>query len=576
MLNANAADPGASQEALELHGLRIPLRDGVELAADVFVPQSRAARPLIVEITPYGRGPESMNFRSEAPYWHRHGYAFAVVDCRGTGDSGGEFVFMSQEGEDGHDVVEWLARQPWCNGRIGMRGASYSGGNQWFTARQRPPHLRAIVPNASGTGSMDDVTYLGGIFHFGWALPWIGMSFMKLKPAAGGAIDWAALLKHRPLRTADEQVYGRVLPLYRQLLEHPLRDDFQRHSEMSDADYAGIDLPALAFSGWLDGTLQGTLEHFGQMRRHSPARAQQWLVVGPWEHGPCSEGGTDYLTGLPITQVGDQVMPPHSLLPGQEITRAFYDAHLKDGPAFDAPTARLYITGVERWLHSADWPPPGIVLQPWHLRSSERLLPEAPGTEAPDCYLSDPMNPVPSTAASASGEVRSLVGWPVDLKPLVERDDVLVYLSDPMVDTLTVVGDVEALLWISSDAPDFDVVVRIEDVDPQGRGRKLGSKNAGLKGARTRMGLEREVLLKPGELAELRVRLMGIGHAFLPGHRIRLSVCGTAYPDIFPNPHSGACRATDRSEPRVATQWLHHDATHPSRLVLPVLAWPQD
>ncbi|CAF3986573.1 unnamed protein product, partial [Rotaria sordida] len=152
---------------------RVRLRDGVELAVDYLVVSNIGRFPVILELTPYGRGPDRFNYRYEASYWRKYGYAFVIADCRGTGDSDGEMVFFSREGQDGYDLIEWIANQPWSNGRIGMRGSSYTGTNQWFIAREQPPHLSCITPSATMGRPMQDVPYFDGAFAVGWAINWI-------------------------------------------------------------------------------------------------------------------------------------------------------------------------------------------------------------------------------------------------------------------------------------------------------------------------------------------------------------------------------------------------------------------
>ncbi|CAF1574557.1 unnamed protein product [Didymodactylos carnosus] len=151
--------PAANQEAAPaFKTTRASMRDGVELAIDYLVVSETGRFPAIVELTPYGRGIAAPNFRNEATYWREHGYAFVIADCRGTGDSQGEMVFFALEGKDGHGLIEWIARQPWSNGRVAMRGSSYSGTNQWFTAREQPPHLSCITPSATLWRPMQDVS----------------------------------------------------------------------------------------------------------------------------------------------------------------------------------------------------------------------------------------------------------------------------------------------------------------------------------------------------------------------------------------------------------------------------------
>lgn len=568
----------------ELNAVSIPLRDGVELAGDCFIGDGTQPLPAILELTPYGRGRDRPNFSGEAGYWVRHGYAFVIVECRGSGDSQGELRFAvgdGGDGEDGYDVVEWIARQPWCNGRVGMRGASYTGTNQWQVARQRPPSLKAIVPNATGHGA-DDVVYDGGIFHFNWALTWPA-SVAGSGVSMTAAPRWAAGLGQRPLREADVAVIGQDSRWYRHFLDHPPGDSaYWAASHYSADDYAAMQVPALAFTGWYDGTLRGTLAHDRGARATS--RHPVHLIVGPWEHSNCSEGGYNYFDGKPVDQIGDALLPPQAFLPGLAITRSFYDAYLKGHGGFEQPPVQLYVTGSERWIHADAWPPAEAQPRRLHLHSAGRanglggdgrLDWAVPQAEPPDSYIYDPMQPAFNTLSDLPGAPPNLPHHRVDMAPLIDRPDVLVYLSDALAERLTVVGDVMLVLHIRSDAPDTDFIARLEDVAPDGRAQRLGSREVAQAQVRWREGFDREVFLRPGEVASLTLRFGGLGHSFLAGHRLRLSVTSSAYPRMSPNPNTGGQIADDTQLPRVARQHVLHDVDWSSHLLLPCMSLPE-
>lgn len=560
-----------------LTGLRIPMRDGVHVVGDVMLPPGPGPFPVIVEFTPYGRGPDRLNFRGEAPDWNGRGYALAMVDSRGQGESEGTFAFFN-DGDDGYDLVEWLARQPWSNGRVGMRGSSYTGTNQWYAAKARPPHLRCITPDASGNDPLHElVPYHGGAFNFQWALTWVSpLSDSGVKPQ--GPLPWDRLRSHRPVLTADEAAFGRPLRLYREFLAHPTFDDYWKPTQLTDADYAAIDIPSLAFTGWFDGTLPGTVHHFGAMRRLSPARDRQFLVIGPWEHLTAPDGGYDFSKGYqPARKVGEYDVPENGFVDGRDLVRRFFDWCLKDGPKFEQAPARIFLTGSNRWLDLEDFPAPNTVSKPLYLASAGRangfggdgtLQWNAPRSGRPDRYVFDPQGPLPDV------KLEQRTAGPVDLGELIQRKDGLVYTSAPMTEAITIAGNVTLVLHASSDARDTDWIARLEDVGPDGRARKLGSGLGAVQRARYRAGYAREVPLTPGRTEEYRLEFFGIGHTFLPGHRVRVSLSSSAYPWFNPNPGTGNPIATDTAPPRVARQTIFHDRTRPSRLLLPVIPGP--
>lgn len=565
--------------ALPFFTARVPLRDGSTLAADVFTPSPDTPRPLVLEVTPYGRGPDGINFRSEAPFWLSRGYAMVIVDCRGKGDSQGAFEAFVHERADGFDIIEWLAVQPFCDGRIGMRGSSYTGTNPWFAALDQPPHLSAISPSASTANMRDEITWLGGIFSFEHSLTW-GSRSREGHPVLPPDLDWNALLNHRPMLTVDERLLGTASPGFRQLAAYFRADGAPHPQSFEAAEHARIAVPSLAFTGWQDGCLAGTLAHFQAARLHGAARDQQHLVVGPWDHMGAPDGGHDFRTGQPMSPLGDMAIPAHGFVPAREWICAFFDHHLKGEPAFKGPHARLFLTGSNRWIEADDYPPAADRRRLYlhsggganGLRGDGTLGWSTPGDETPDEYLHDPLHPVPSRLPDATGAMRTLREWPRDLGPLLDRADMLVYASLPLPEDLSVAGNVIVHLVVASDALDADFYCRLEDVGPDGRGMRLGSHGAARRRLRARHGPQgAEEPYVPGTAVELMLDLGGIGHTFLVGHRLRLSVCSSAYPETFPNPGTGQPVTTNTAEPRLARQRVYHDHSRPSWLELPVL-----
>ena len=563
--------------------VRIPMRDGVWLAADVFTEDRCIKHPLVLEITPYGRGSDGINFRDEAAFWLSRGYSMVVADCRGKGDSQGEFEAFVNERADCYDAIEWLAEQPFCNGRIGMRGSSYTGTNPWLAALDKPAHLKAISPSASTANIRDEITWFGGIFMFQHSLTW-GSRSREGHPVLSPDLDWDALLTHRPMIMVDEHLLGKPSPGFRQMAAYAGGDDVTPPQAFAGTEHSRINVPALAFTGWQDGCLAGTLAHFQGMRTHSDAGSTQYLVVGPWDHIGAPDGGHDYLTGQPVAPLGDLAIPAHGFLVARELICSFFDHHLKGGPTFPMPHARLFLTGSNYWFETGDYPPHEAERRSLYLHSGGQanglrgdgtLVWEAPDDETVDEFLHDPLHPVPSQLADATGKMRTLREWPRDLAPLLDRADVLVYLSSPLSADLSVVGKVVLNLVVASDALDADFFCRLEDVAPDGIGMRLGSHGAARRRLRARAGpTVAEEPYVPNTAVDLTLDLGGIGHTFLAGHQLRLSVCSSAYPEAFPNPGPGQPVTTNTAEPRVARQRVFHDAARPSWLELPVVLLP--
>ncbi|CAM4940820.1 unnamed protein product [Rotaria socialis] len=558
---------------------RVRLRDGVELAVDYLVVSNTGRFPVILELTPYGRGPDRINYRYEASYWRKHGYAFVIADCRGTGDSDGEMAYFSREGQDGYDLIEWIASQTWSNGRIGMRGSSYTGTNQWFIAREQPPHLSCITPSATLGRPMQDIPYFDGAFAVAWAINWIGFTLninvLIVNQSHPDPMTW---LNHRPLRTLDVYATGKKLLLYRTFLDHPTYDHFWHSIDFSPYDFARIKIPSLAFTGWFDGTMYGTIWRFQGARSYAPISDDHFLIIGPYTHSNAPDGGYDFRTGKAMRTVGDLPVAKNSLLPGLNMTHEFFEWCLKDDRRPVWKPVKFYITGSDRWMTRNVFPPPEAREVSLFLASNGyansivgngRLQWDMPSTAATDSYLYDPTKPVMSSINNKS------IGLPIDINPYLDRDDILVYTSELLNKSITVVGDIVVELMISSTACDTDFVIELMDVMTDGRSIKLGSKAAGQLRARYRDGVNQEILMLPNQTYLIRIDLHAIGHTFLPQHRIRLAVMSSFFPWISANPNTGAPIASDLQKPIIANQTIYHAPHQTSRIRLMLIDNPQ-
>jgi uncharacterized protein len=555
-----AASSGEAQGMIS-ETIRIPLRDGVRLVADIFRPDVPEKVPVIVEITPYRRG-SAFTYRHDAAFWVARGYALAIVDTRGCGDSDGTFVFFAQEGEDGFDCVEWLAALPWCSGRVGMTGGSYSGTNQWFTAQLVPPHLCCINPNSTAARFMEELAYLGGALHLGWTLAW---PLARRTPELAAKIDWAAILAHRPLYTADELVAGPE-PLHRTVLDHPHLDDFWRALALPDGADGVVSVPSLAMSGWYDTTLSGTVHNFHRARRLAADPRQHHLVIGPWDHDSSRRCGWQRDSAAPMARHGDLETAEAAILPFNELLGQFYDAYLKGVGTFSAPPVALFLGGDDRWIEADDLPLAECREISLFLGAAGTLSEMPPNDFGATAFRHDPANPVPVVI-----DGRSLVGAPIDIAELGDRGDVLSFATAPLSAPVTVCGTARVTLHASADAYDCDFVVRLVDLYPDGRAICLGSMGGGVTRARYRNGFEATAALSPGEAFVVEVNLHQIGHVFAAGHRIGVMVCGSAWPFLSVNPGTGNPIATDTAEPRLVMQTILTGGATASDIRLPVI-----
>ncbi len=554
---ALSAQPGIAAAQIRAHfDVRVPMRDGVELSTDIWLPNAEGTFPAILLRTPYQKAPQFDRYRLK--YFVQHGYAVLLQDVRGRGDSDGEFHFYFGEGEDGYDTIEWIARQPWSNGKVGTSGGSYLGTVQWLAARERPPHLACMIPTASSGRLFDELPYRGGAFVAPWALEWLnGTSGRATQGPSAASLDWEAIAAYRPLLTMDEFM-GRRMPLWREFLEHPTLDAYWRPINFEAEDFRQIDIPVLTVTGWFDGDQLGALSYWDGMTAHKSDNQEHYLIVGPWTHAQTYLGGA--------LNVGGLALAPQSVINIQEVRRKFFDYCLKGtAPSFDEPRARVYVTGVDEWRESAVYPPRMAQPTPLYLHSGGRantldgdgtLSWDEPGDERPDHYTYDPKRPLAGR------------GHAEDRRPLQRRDDVLVYTTEVLEDPVEIIGRVFVNLYASSDALDTDFTARIADVYPDGRALGLGP-TTGVRRARYRNGYKRTELLTPDKPELFQIELFDIAHRFLRGHRIRIEI-SSSDPSVNPNQNTGNPVATD-TEWRTANQTVYHDVRRGSHVLLPVM-----
>jgi len=571
ILPAQGADPPTWRPLIDQ---RVPMRDGVELSADVFVPRHTPTAPALLVRTPYNKNLPAHSVPGSqlpdlVPYFTSRGYALVVQDVRGRGDSDGEFIGYPQEVNDGHDTIGWIADQPWSNGDVCFMGVSYLGQVQWLAAKTKPPALKCMVSTAAHGLPFEEVPYKGGVFMFGH-LDWAHSVMGRLVNwYSAHYLDMDAGARHRPLLTADVAT-GRLNPLYRRDLEHDRLDDYHKSQMLFKEDFERIDIPVLHVTGWFDGDQPGAMYFWEGMRNHSPARDRQYLLVGPWQHAQTFFGGA--------TEIGHLSFTPDSVIDVARLHLDFYD-HFALGTAdgFDFPRARIYVTGANVWRDYDDYPPAEMTRKRLYLHSDGRagdaesdngsLTWQTPGEEPMDRYRHDPDNPVPLVPKQGWGPGVTPIQ---DLRPMQIREDVLVYSTEPLDEPVEIIGDVTLELYAASDSRDTDFLARLIDVFPDGMAVAIGQPVIGAIRARFRDGFEEPKLLEPGAIERYAIELDHFGHKFLPGHRIGHQITSSAYPVFSVNTNTGNPIATD-TESRIAAQTIYHDEAHPSALILPVM-----
>ncbi len=546
----------AQSAAIKQLHVRVPMRDGIQLSANVFRPGGPGQVSTILMRTPYGKG-EDWTSNHEA--FVEHGYAVVVEDVRGRYESQGTFQPLTQEPNDGSDTLNWIAKQPWSNGKVGMTGGSYLGIVQWKVAILNNPHLKTIFPWVSGDDDYRDRYYsTGGAMKLGHRLLWVEEN---LKQPGYDPPSFDKFVQTLPLRHADVVVTGQRNQMMQTIFDHPADDPFWQAISVRD-QLQNIKIPVFSLGGWYDNYVESDLDAFTTLQKQSGVHR---ILIGPWPHNvntvlPGSNFGRDSQIAFRRTQL------------------EWFDQWLKDKdvPLLSKPPVRIFVMGVNQWRDEAEWPPKGVRMTRYYLESGGHanslngdgtLTPQPVMKSLHDVFIFDPHNPVPTRGGAVCCNPQIFPWGPMDQRPVEQRSDVLVYTTPVLRDDLEVTGRIEVTLNAASTAPDTDFTAKVVDVQPNGVAINLTD---GLLRARFRNSLSKPELMKPGSVVEYKIDAGVTSNVFLKGHRIRIEISSSNFPRFDRNPNTGRPIA-DEKELLVATQTIHHDHKHESYVTLPVI-----
>jgi uncharacterized protein len=565
-----AASPVTVEKALHVH---VPMRDGVHLDANVFYPPGGARYPAILVRTPYGKGADFIPGYSS---FIEHGYAVVLQDVRGRYGSEGVFDALKQEGPDGYDTLNWIAAQPWSDGKVGMIGGSYLGIAQWRVALLNNPHLKAIFPVVSGSDDYFDRFYSpGGAMKLGHRLLWLSQN---LTPAGLPKPKFGSYIGHLPLRTSDTAATTRTLALYQTVLEHPTYDSFWKDLSVRDK-IDRVRVPVFAVGGWYDNYVESDLEAFAALHKPGKPDTRHRIMIGPWPHNMSSA-----FAGVAFGNDSSAPIRAYQLAwfdhwlkgaPEEASRRTPFTWHSVRAEVDEAPV-HLFVMGVNRWRDEQEWPLARTRYTPFYLTGKghantgkgDGALVWTLGKKAkPDQFLYDPRDPVPTMGGAVCCDPKVFPWGPMDQRPVEKRKDVLVYTSDPLKQDLEVTGPVKMVLYASSSAPDTDFTAKLIDVFPNGEARNLTD---GLLRVRYRNGLEKAELAVPGEVYPLTIDVGVTSNVFLEGHRIRVEISSSNFPRFDRNPNTGRTLA-DETTLKKAQQTVYHSRVYPSHILLPVI-----
>lgn len=540
----------------------VPMRDGVRLSADIYRPSKEGKYPVILLRTMYGKRNPGHKYSFTGSLFASQGYVFIVQDVRGKFDSEGEFYPYIYEAGDGHDTIEWAGTREWSTGKVGTYGFSYWGSTQWLPAPLRSTYLKAMVPVVTSQDVYPRWIY-NGIFRLNDVLVWHYENAPKRAQSAEG-VDWDRAVRTLPLLKADDSL-GADIPAYNDWITHPRPGPYWNRVRVDDR-VAAIQAPALIIDGWYDYYLNLAIDDFKRMKAAggSDEARQSVLLVGPWTHASKSK--------FDDADFGKQA----SFMRQVRTILAWFDYWLKGekNGILDGGSARYFTMGANEWRTANEWPPAGTRYTPYYLKSDGKansakgdgiLSETAPGAVKPDSYVADPENPVPSVGGtSIFGKLKA---GPFDQREVESREDVLVYTTAPLESDIEVTGPVRLVLYASSSARDTDFAVKLAEVRPNGTSVNVQS---AVYRASNRESLVKPALLEKDRVYRFEIDAGNTSMLFKKGHRIRLQIAGSNFPEYGRNLQTGEDNGTTVKTEK-ARQTVFHDRARPSHLVLPVM-----
>jgi len=582
--------------------VRVSMRDGVPLAADLYLPardgeMAEGPFPAVLERTPY----DKENKAAEGRYFARHGYVAVMQDVRGRFASEGEWYPFAKEAPDGYDAVEWVAARPWSDGRVGTIGGSYCGSDQSALATLDPPHLEAMVVAVGTSNYHTSSMRHNGALELRFMVYAFRMATTSRQALADPTLA-AALqedfdrigewLTRTPYKKGSSAL--RFLPSYEQWLldilgEGDFNDYWKQRGYAIDPYYEEhADVPTIYLGGWYDSYARGTTSNYVALSRMK--KSPQRLVMGPWTHGGWGEsfaGDVDF--------GADAVLDDYN-----GFRRRWFDRWLKeiDNGVDREPPVRYFVMGggdsrkdrsgrlshLGVWRHADDWPLPNTRYIPYYLHAGGALGLELPAASEPSRYTFDPRDPVPTIGGCISAAPQVMPAGAYDQRgdrrfygcadglPLAARSDVLVFQTPVLEEDVEVIGPLAVHLWASSSAADTDFAVKLIDVHPPNpdypHGFAQNITDSIIRG-RYRSGRERPERMEPGKVCAFEIVMYPTANLFQRGHRIRLDVSSSNFPRFDLNPNTGGSLGRERRIV-LAENAVYHDPEHPSHILLPM------
>ncbi len=583
----------------------MPMRDGVRLATDIYRPKGDDPVPIVFSRTPYnfntyGNGEMNTRGMQSALEWVKKGYAYVVQNERGRFFSEGEWDILGTPLSDGYDAMEWMSKQPWSNGKIGTLGCSSTAEWQMAVASMNHPAHAALVPQAFGAGvGRIGEFYEQGNFYRGGAnqmlfTAWLyGTQHDPMAPRLPVGIqqkdllrlqkfydmapeypkvDWKEGLSHLPVEDIIENVDG-PMGIYEEMITRDPNDEKWYQGGLYHDDMP-FDKPSFWFVSWYDVSSSPNIALYNHVRKNAVsemARNNQYLVIAPVLH--CS-----YTRATENTMIGERSVGD-ARLNYDEIITAWFDLWLKGektDTVSEMPKVQYFTMGSNKWQSSDVWPPAESVMTTYYLDSEGKantrngngsLTAKKPRKANLDTFKYDPMNPVNSYGGNVCCTGNAVQGGAYDQQEMELRDDILVYTSGPLEEGVEISGFIESYLYLSSDAKDTDVTIKLIDVYPDGKAYNLDET---IQRVRYREGYDKEVMMEDGKVYEVKMTPMSTSNYFEKGHSIRIEVSSSNFPRFDRNLNTGG-NNFDESEGVIATNSIHHGGKSLSRILLPIM-----
>lgn len=580
----------------------MPMRDGVRLSTDIYRPKGDGKYPIIFSRTPYNfnsyrDGELVTRTLQTALETVNKGYVYVVQNERGRFFSEGEWDILGTPLTDGYDAFEWMSKQSWSNGKIGLLGCSSTAEWQMAVASLEHPALAAMVPQGYGAGvgrvgkfNEQGNWYRGGAGQMLFTAWLYGTQHDKAKPNLPAnvsqedlqriqkfydmaprypRVDWKEGLSHLPVQDIIKAVDGPV-GVYEEMIRRKPNDPAWFEGGLYH-DNMPFNTPSFWFVSWYDVSSGPNIELFNHVRKNAKdqkVRDSQYLIIAPTLH--CSFTRATENTIVGERSVGDARFNHNELVYG------WFDHWLKGEPFKDMPRVRYYTMGSNKWQTSDVWPPANAVMTTYFLDSKGKantlngdgkLVTKKVSKDNPDAFTYDPMNPVTSHGGNVCCTGNAVQGGAFDQQEMEKREDILVYTTEPLTQGVEISGFIESTLYLSSDVKDTDLTIKLIDVYPDGKAYNLDET---IQRVRYREGYDKEVFMEQGKVYKVELTPMSTSNYFEKGHRIRIEISSSNFPRFDRNLNTGG-KNYDESEAKVAHNKIHHSSQYPSSIKLPIV-----